>query len=70
MRAIGILLLTLLYPRIGYPISIGITLVAVMAVSVVSWRWVEEPSKRVSRRLLRAAEQRGRGSRLVGIMIR
>jgi len=51
--AIGILLLTLLYPHVGYSVGLGITLIAVLAISVISWQCVEESSKWAARRLLK-----------------
>ncbi|MEP7330113.1 MAG: acyltransferase family protein, partial [Betaproteobacteria bacterium] len=47
---LGLLALTLLYPWTGYPLGLLLALVAVVAVSAASWRWVELPSQRLARR--------------------
>lgn len=48
---LGFLSLALLVPVLGFPVSLAITLVAVVAVSAASYRWVELPSQRLARRL-------------------
>lgn len=48
---LGILALTLLYPRIGYPASLAFAFAAVVAISAASYQWVELPSQRLARRL-------------------
>ncbi|MCC6193132.1 MAG: acyltransferase [Burkholderiales bacterium] len=47
---IGLIALTLLYPALGYPMSLAITFVLVVAISAAAWRWVEVPSQRLARR--------------------
>ena len=48
---LGILGLTLLAPRLGYPIALLVTFAAVVAISAASYRYVELPSQRLARRL-------------------
>jgi len=47
---LGLLALTLLYPRLGYPASLALTFALVVAISAASYRWVEAPSQRLARR--------------------
>lgn len=47
---LGMLTLTLLYPRVGFAAAAAIAFVAVVAISAASWRWVELPSQRLARR--------------------
>ena len=48
---LGFVLLALLVPALGFPVSLAITLVLVVAVSAASYRFVELPSQRLARRL-------------------
>ncbi len=48
---LGLLALTMLYPWLGYPVSLVVTFILVVAISAASWRWVEVPSQRLARRL-------------------
>jgi peptidoglycan/LPS O-acetylase OafA/YrhL len=50
---VGLLALTLLYPRLGYPVSLVLTFSLVVAISAASYRWVEAPSQRLARRWTR-----------------
>jgi peptidoglycan/LPS O-acetylase OafA/YrhL len=47
---LGILALTLLAPRLGYPIALALTFAAVVAIAAASYRWVELPSQALARR--------------------
>lgn len=48
---LGILGLTLLAPRLGYPLALVVTFAAVVAISALSYRIAELPSQRLARRL-------------------
>jgi peptidoglycan/LPS O-acetylase OafA/YrhL len=48
---LGMLALTLLYPRTGFVVAATIAFVMVVAISTASYRWVEVPSQRLARRL-------------------
>lgn len=48
---LGILALTLLAPRLGYPVALAVTFAAVVAISWVSYRIAELPAQRLARRL-------------------
>lgn len=52
---LGMLLLTILYPWLGYPVSLVVAFAFVVAVSWASWRYIELPSQRLARGLTRAA---------------
>ncbi len=52
---IGLLLLSVLFPLLGYPTSLLVTFVLVVALSAASWRWVEAPSQRLARTWTRSA---------------
>ena len=47
---LGLLALTLLYPRLGYPAALAITIPLVVGISAASYRWVEAPSQGLARR--------------------
>jgi peptidoglycan/LPS O-acetylase OafA/YrhL len=52
--------LALLAPRLGYPLALVVTFVAVVAISALSYRIAELPSQRLARRLTsRQAEPGG-----------
>lgn len=51
---LGLLMLTVLYPWLGYPASLAIVFAIVVAISAASWRYVELPSQRLARRLTAA----------------
>jgi peptidoglycan/LPS O-acetylase OafA/YrhL len=53
---LGMLALTLLYPRTGFVVAFAIAFAAVVAISAASYRWVEVPSQRLARRLTTRAE--------------
>jgi peptidoglycan/LPS O-acetylase OafA/YrhL len=48
---LGLIFITFLYPRVGYPGALYITFPVVVALSAMSFRWVEQPSQRLARRL-------------------
>jgi peptidoglycan/LPS O-acetylase OafA/YrhL len=48
---IGLMLLTLLYPLVGYPVALLVTFPCVVAISAASFRWIEAPSQRMARTL-------------------
>ncbi len=52
---IGLLLLSVLFPFLGYPMSLLVTFVLVVALSAASWRWVELPSQQLARTWTRSA---------------
>ena len=56
---LGMLALTLLYPRTGFAAALAIAFAAVVAISAASYRWVELPSQRLARRLTVRPEARG-----------
>ncbi len=56
---LGFLSLALLVPALGFPVSLAITLVLVVAVSAASYRWVELPSQHLARRLTARAPASG-----------
>ena len=47
----GLICLTLLYPVLGYPVSLLVSFLVVVAISYSSFRWVEVPSQRLARSL-------------------
>lgn len=47
---LGTLAITLLYPLLGYPVSLALSLALVVAISAASYQWVEAPSQRLARR--------------------
>jgi peptidoglycan/LPS O-acetylase OafA/YrhL len=53
---LGMLALTLLYPRIGYPAALAVAFALGVGVAAASWRWVEVPSQRLARRWAGRAE--------------
>lgn len=56
---LGMLALTLLYPRVGYAAALAIAFAGVVALSAASYRWVELPSQRLARRWTRRADGGG-----------
>ncbi len=50
---IGLTMLDLLVPRMGYPLSLLVAIVSVTLWSYLSWRWVEQPSQNAARRVLK-----------------
>jgi peptidoglycan/LPS O-acetylase OafA/YrhL len=54
----GQLVLGILYPFVGYVPALVCALVAVTGVSYLSWRYVEQPSQQLARRILRLFPKR------------
>ncbi|MFO1322768.1 MAG: acyltransferase [Burkholderiales bacterium] len=51
---LGLMAITLLFPFLGYPLSLLVAFGLVVAVSAASWRYVEVPSQRLAKRLTAA----------------
>ena len=50
---LGFALLGLLLPLVGYELALAATMVVVLGLSWASWKWIERPSQRLARRLIR-----------------
>ncbi len=56
---IGLLVLSVLFPLLGYPTSLLLTFVLVVGLSAASWRWIEAPSQRLARTWTRSDRHAG-----------
>ncbi|HMW55699.1 MAG TPA: acyltransferase family protein [Accumulibacter sp.] len=57
---LGLLVLALLAPRLGYLTALALALALGIAVSTASWCWVEMPSQRLARRWIARGRRQGR----------
>jgi peptidoglycan/LPS O-acetylase OafA/YrhL len=58
------LLISILFPLIGYSFSLGIAFIFLTALAYLSWRFIEQPSKKVISRLLSNSERHGTTRRI------